>query len=850
MILTLNRIFILIISISFLIGITTVDESFAAKSEVSIPQGAATPGCETTDSCYSPSNVSINKGDRVVWINNDSTVHTVTSGTPSGGSDGKFDSDLFMAGKSFEHQFNDSGTFPYYCVVHPWMKGTVTVSGGSGGSGQGGPGNPNNQLSCDGVSIELDQLIYTWTDKVYITVFAYCRNFDPNAIDVIGTSDNLLYIKTSKQTLSPYQLIETGVNTGIFTGEVTLTGFANHDADGDGSKNDATGAFGGSGPTGGLLSSTEKDSLIVTYTPTSGQEVTVTAQIQWNIGQVSWLEASYPSSGTGWVRVIDKDMDLNPNVRDSFEITVFSSSNTNGLKVIVTESNEATGIFESTVSFSENPRQLELKVSPGDTVTAKYTDRTLPSPHSKSSTLDVTATTKISGSSQGGSGSSTSQLKFSNLRFMDSVLKNQISKITAGQTFYIAADITNQGNSIQEYYYVPLIVEINEYSIGPGSVEPGKTFRAAISLGPIKDPGTYTVTAYLAKSYGSLSEFSQPENQLAPPLTTQIIVEQSNTQPTTDNPKNVPQWIINNVCWWSEGQISNSEYIQTAQYLVSNGFIDDVSRDATISSSVTIPPWLKNNAGWWCAGSISYDDFEQGIQYLVRESQVTSDASDQQTEISPEPTDLLSISTDKSSYKAGDMVTIRASMSNPSRVAILITDPEDYAVLTRTITPPNTVQFKAPDVAGTYTISATSEVNGITITDTETFVVMQSGSTGTPSDASVVIRSVTPIDQQGNPVSSFNKGRTGFVKVVVTADSEVEALVTVNLFDSDLTSLGVGAFKTELQPGTPQEIQMSFFIPDDASVGLGTIFANALSDWPAFEGVPLSDEAESEVIIR
>jgi hypothetical protein len=317
-----------------------------------------------------------------------------------------------------------------------------------------------------------------------------------------------------------------------------------------------------------------------------------------------------------------------------------------------------------------------------------------------------------------------------------------------------------------------------------------------------------------------------------------------------DNPKNIPQWIINDVCWWSEGQISDSEYIQTAQYLVSNGFIDDVSRDATISSSVTIPPWHKNNAGWWCAGEISYDDFEQGIQYLVRESQVTSDASDQQTEISPEPTDLLSISTDKSSYKAGDMVTIRASMSNPSRVAILITDPEDYAVLTRTITPPNTVQFKAPDVAGTYTISATSEVNGITITDTETFVVTQSGSTSTPSDASVVIRSVTPIDQQGNPVSSFNKGRTGFVKVVVTADSEVEALVTVNLFDSDLTSLGVGAFKTELQPGTPQEIQMSFFIPDDASVGLGTIFANALSDWPAFEGVPLSDEAESEVIIR
>jgi len=96
--------------------------------DVSIPTGTAVPGCEETNDCYLPDNVSINAGDTVIWANTDTAAHTVTSGTPTDGPDGTFDSSLFMAGATFEVTFDDSGSYNYFCMVHPWMQGNVQVS--------------------------------------------------------------------------------------------------------------------------------------------------------------------------------------------------------------------------------------------------------------------------------------------------------------------------------------------------------------------------------------------------------------------------------------------------------------------------------------------------------------------------------------------------------------------------------------------------------------------------------------------------------------------------------------------------------------------------------------------------
>ena len=94
---------------------------------VSIPSGAGTPGCEETNECYIPAEVVISVGATVIWENADSAAHLATSGTPEGGPDGTFDSGMIMAGAIFEQEFSDKGEFAYYCLVHPWMVGTVTV---------------------------------------------------------------------------------------------------------------------------------------------------------------------------------------------------------------------------------------------------------------------------------------------------------------------------------------------------------------------------------------------------------------------------------------------------------------------------------------------------------------------------------------------------------------------------------------------------------------------------------------------------------------------------------------------------------------------------------------------------
>src|SRR3990172_2628765 len=96
--------------------------------EVSIPAGTSVPGCEETNKCFIPSSVSIMKGDTVVWSNDDTAAHTVTSGSPADGPSGMFDSSLLIGGKSFEHTFDSSGSVDYFCMVHPWMTGSVQVS--------------------------------------------------------------------------------------------------------------------------------------------------------------------------------------------------------------------------------------------------------------------------------------------------------------------------------------------------------------------------------------------------------------------------------------------------------------------------------------------------------------------------------------------------------------------------------------------------------------------------------------------------------------------------------------------------------------------------------------------------
>ncbi len=95
---------------------------------VEIPLGTAVPGCEETNECFSPADVTINAGDTVHWMNVDTAAHTVTGGSPADGPSGIFDSSLVMADAVYAFTFDETGSYDYFCMVHPWMVGTVTVN--------------------------------------------------------------------------------------------------------------------------------------------------------------------------------------------------------------------------------------------------------------------------------------------------------------------------------------------------------------------------------------------------------------------------------------------------------------------------------------------------------------------------------------------------------------------------------------------------------------------------------------------------------------------------------------------------------------------------------------------------
>ena len=76
--------------------------------------------------CYVPFKVTIDAGSVVMWENVGSTVHTVTSGTliePAG----HFNSGLVAPSNFYSLEFAVEGIYPYYCMVHPWMNGSVVV---------------------------------------------------------------------------------------------------------------------------------------------------------------------------------------------------------------------------------------------------------------------------------------------------------------------------------------------------------------------------------------------------------------------------------------------------------------------------------------------------------------------------------------------------------------------------------------------------------------------------------------------------------------------------------------------------------------------------------------------------
>ena len=109
-------------------AITNTTATAGGKSDtslVSIVKGASSPSISKP---YDPSPITVKSGSVVKWTNEDSSLHTVTSGLPEQGSVGTlFDSSIISPGQTFTHTFAKTGTFDYSCTLHPFMHGQILV---------------------------------------------------------------------------------------------------------------------------------------------------------------------------------------------------------------------------------------------------------------------------------------------------------------------------------------------------------------------------------------------------------------------------------------------------------------------------------------------------------------------------------------------------------------------------------------------------------------------------------------------------------------------------------------------------------------------------------------------------
>jgi plastocyanin len=88
---------------------------------VADPNAAGGPQLTVENFNFTPADITVAPGTTITWTNNDDVEHTVTA--PDNG----FSSKALETGDSYSFTFTQPGTYTYFCAIHPFMTGRVTV---------------------------------------------------------------------------------------------------------------------------------------------------------------------------------------------------------------------------------------------------------------------------------------------------------------------------------------------------------------------------------------------------------------------------------------------------------------------------------------------------------------------------------------------------------------------------------------------------------------------------------------------------------------------------------------------------------------------------------------------------
>lgn len=363
--------------------------------------------------------------------------------------------------------------------------------------------------------IYTDKPAYSWTDKIIISINAPSWNTNSNKIDSIGETDSHpIKISSGENFLKPYRLTETLSGSGIFSGEIILTGFL-HDVDGDGNY-DTNPKTSGTGPTNGFLEVDNDDSITISFEFADGVVLTDSIPITWNMGVIQFSKDVFLTSDSVEIRVIDHDMNLNPEAIDTITIEVFSDSDSGGIQVVATETSERSGEFIANISLSTNTSSgNRLYAVPGDNIFAKYDDHTLPKPFSKSDEISIETSAAVDYSIL-----SINRIQTLPISFSDS-FGTPLDSLISQTQMQIVGTIENQLNYDQEFIYFFQIKNSDNSVLSlswiQGKLSPNQILDISQSWIPEKSDN-YVLETYV---WNSLNDFIP----LSPPISTSIIVD-------------------------------------------------------------------------------------------------------------------------------------------------------------------------------------------------------------------------------------------------------------------------------------------------------------------------------------
>jgi len=361
-----------------------------------------------------------------------------------------------------------------------------------------------------------DKPVYSWTDKMKITIISPSWNSDRYLIDSIGgTDDHPIKITTSENSLEPYRFTETDVNSGIFTAEVILTGFA-HDIDGDGNFDTSPRTF-GNGPTSGFLEVDRDSAITISFEFADGVILVESVPVRWNIGTINFVQDIFFLKDVVVVRVVDVDMNLNPEALDNLPIQIFSDSDVAGIEVNAVETSESSGLFVATIPLSQNSPSSgnRLYAVAGDEIFAKYDDYTLPKPYSINDNLKIKTFAKVDSSIP-----SIERIQNSAITFSDG-LGNPIQSFTENSQLQIVGTISNTHDLKQQFVYFFQVKNdkniVESLSWIQGEISSQQILDVSQSWVP-NESGTYEIETFI---WNSINE----STALSPTMSTLINVK-------------------------------------------------------------------------------------------------------------------------------------------------------------------------------------------------------------------------------------------------------------------------------------------------------------------------------------